>query len=47
MTYNRRYRGTYALYKYATSLNRTSFDVINILSIFSHGLSFEKTSLTT
>ena len=30
-------------YKYPTTLHRSSFDVFNILAIFSHGISFEKT----
>ena len=29
-------------YKYLITLNRSSLDVINILSLFSHGKSFEK-----
>ena len=30
------------LYKYSTTLHRSSFDVINILAIFSHEISLEK-----
>ena len=32
-------------YKYLITLHRTSFDVINILAIFSYGKSFEKKKL--
>ena len=35
------------VYKYPTNLHSSSFNVVNVLSIFSHGISFEKTSLTT
>ena len=31
-------------YKWPTTPERSSFDVINILAIFSHGIAFEKTS---
>ena len=34
-------------FKHTATLHRSSFDVINILSIFSHGISFKKKSLAT
>ena len=33
--------------KYPTTLHRSSFDLINVLAIFGHGISFEKNSLAT